>query len=87
MAAKCGLHNTYIELLERGEKNATLVSIEKVVSGLEISYETLFVKIVHGRNEALSIPAQCYELIDAIPPKEQQAVLDMILKVVEYKKI
>ncbi len=87
LAAKCGLHNTYIGQLERGEKNATLESIEKVVIGLEISYEELFEKLVPKNDPTPGIPAQCYDLVNSLPLKEQQAVLDMILKIVEYKKI
>jgi transcriptional regulator with XRE-family HTH domain len=36
------LHSTYIGQLERGEKNATLESIEKVVGALEVTFEELF---------------------------------------------
>lgn len=87
LASKSGLHNTYIGQLERGEKNATLESLEKVVSGLEITYETLFEKIAPNVNEAPGIPAQCYDIVNALPAPEQEAVLEMILKMVEYKKM
>ena len=30
LAEKCGLHPTYIGQVERGEKNATIESIEKI---------------------------------------------------------
>jgi len=87
LAEKCGLHHTYIGQLERGEKNATMESIEKVVLGLNISFETLFEKLASTDTATPNTAAQCYDLVDALPPKEQQAVLDMILKMVEYKKI
>jgi len=64
-----------------------LESIEKVVFGLEISYEILFEKMMPSMSETPSLPAQCYELVDALPSKEQQVVLDMVRKMVEYKKI
>ena len=87
LAEKCGLHHTYIGQLERGEKNATLESIEKVVQGLDISFEMLFEKLAPGDMAAPNIAAKCYELVDALPIKEQQAVLDMIIKMVEFKGI
>ena len=87
LAEKCGLHNTYIGQLERGEKNATLESIEKIVLGLGVSYEVLFEKIAPQKTETLGIAAQCYELVDALPTKEQQAILDMIRKMVAFKGI
>ena len=87
LAEKCGLHHTYIGQLERGEKNATLESIEKVVQGLDISYETLFEKLAPGNDATPNVAAQCYEIVAALSLKEQQVVLDMILKMVEYKKM
>ena len=86
LAEKCGLHYTYIGQLERGEKNATLESIEKVVRGLDISFEVLFEKLSHNIADEPSAAAKCYELVDALPLKGQQAVLDVILKMVEYKR-
>ena len=85
LAERCGLHHTYIGQLERGEKNATLESIEKVVCGLEISFEALFEHLSPNTSGGLSVATQCYELVDALPLKDQQAVLDMILKMVAYK--
>ena len=87
LAEKCGLHHTYIGQLERGEKNATLESIEKVVRGLDISFEALFEKLVSDVDAEPSAAAKCYELVAALPLKDQQAVLDMILKMMEYKRI
>jgi len=85
LAERCGLHHTYIGQLERGEKNATLESIEKVVRGLDISFDTLFEKLTPVVDTEPSVAAKCYELVDSLPLKDQQAVLDMILKMVEYK--
>ena len=87
LAEKCGLHHTYIGQLERGEKNATLESIEKVVHGLDISYEVLFEKLAHGNATTPNIAAKCYELVAGLSLKEQQVVLDMISKMVEYKRV
>ena len=87
LAEKCGLHHTYIGQLERGEKNATLESIEKVVQGLDISFETLFEKLAPNVGSEPSAAAKCYELIDSLSLKDQQAMLDMVLKMVEYKRI
>lgn len=45
LAELCGCHPTYIGQVERGEKNATLESIEKIASALNISLSTLFEKL------------------------------------------
>lgn len=41
LAAKAGVHRTYIGMIERGEKNITLVNIEKIAKALGISISEL----------------------------------------------
>ncbi len=41
-AFECGLHRTYIGCIERGEKNITIVNIEKIAKALKISIKSLF---------------------------------------------
>ena len=41
LAHKANLHRTYIGMIERGEKNITLVNIEKMSQALEIEIEDL----------------------------------------------
>ncbi len=45
LAEKCECHPTYIGQVERGEKNATLESINKIAVGLNISPNTPFENI------------------------------------------
>lgn len=45
LAELSGCHPTYIGQIERGEKNATLESIEKISSALKIPLSTLFEKL------------------------------------------
>jgi transcriptional regulator with XRE-family HTH domain len=42
LAHKANLHRTYIGMIERGEKNITLLNIEKIANGLQINIEDLF---------------------------------------------
>jgi transcriptional regulator with XRE-family HTH domain len=42
LAARAGLHRTYISDIERGARNPSLETIEKLASALEISTPTLF---------------------------------------------
>lgn len=37
LAEKCGLHTTYLAGVERGERNITMQTLEKIAQGLEIS--------------------------------------------------
>ena len=42
LAFRCGLHRTYIGMIERAEKNITLVNIEKIANGLDVKMIILF---------------------------------------------
>lgn len=41
LAYKAGLHRTYIGMIERGEKNITLINIEKIANAFDISLDKL----------------------------------------------
>lgn len=43
LADKAGLHRTYIGMIERAEKNITLINIEKIANALEVSIKDFFV--------------------------------------------
>lgn len=42
LAEKCGLHRTYIWIVERGEKNISLENIWKIANALEVKVKELF---------------------------------------------
>ena len=42
LAAICGLHRTYIGLIERGERNLSLAAVETVANGLEVPVSEIF---------------------------------------------
>ncbi len=59
LAELSGCHPTYIGQIERGEKNATPESIEKISSALNISLSKLFERI-----DAVAVPEiRCVKLI------------------------
>jgi len=80
-----GLHGAYIGQLERGEKNATLESVEKVARALDLPFEVLFENIIVGGTQN-EIPKRCYDLLTPLSVKEQKAMLDLIEKAMDYKK-
>jgi transcriptional regulator with XRE-family HTH domain len=41
-AEVCDVHRTYMGGIERGERNVSLVNIEKIANGLKISLSALF---------------------------------------------
>ena len=45
LAARCGLHRTYLGAIERGERNVSLINIERIANGLGVSLEELFIEV------------------------------------------
>jgi transcriptional regulator with XRE-family HTH domain len=41
LSFRADLHRTYIGMIERGEKNITIVNIEKIAKALEVSIDKL----------------------------------------------
>lgn len=42
LAFKADLHRTYIGMIERAERNITLINIEKIANALDIEIDKLF---------------------------------------------
>ena len=42
LAYRSGLHRTYIGMIERAEKNITLINIEKIANALEMNIYNFF---------------------------------------------
>ena len=51
LAFKCDLHRTYIGSLERAEKVATILTLEKITTALEVSLSELFKKYEKNQNK------------------------------------
>ena len=85
LAELSGCHPTYIGQIERGEKNATVESIEKIATALNISLETLFEKIGAADGAKSGIPLKCYELILSKTEEEQERIYCILLEIDNYK--
>lgn len=83
LAEMSGCHPTYIGQVERGEKNATIESIEKIVSAMNVSLSKLFEKLGKDTND--SIPLKCYELIASKSKADQEYLYKMLVELDEYK--
>ena len=82
--AKC--HATYIGQIERGEKNATIESIEKISVALHVPLSKLFEKIGTVENDTSVIPLECYEFLSAKSREEQEHIYRILLEMDKYKK-
>lgn len=84
LAEKAELHNTYIGQIERGEKNATLESIEKIAKALKLPLEKLFEGIIIGETGS-PMAMQCYNLVQSQPAKNQEKLYEIIKQIIEYR--
>ena len=83
LAELAGCHPTYIGQLERGEKNATLESVEKIASATDISLSELFDKL--GKSGSNNIAAKCYDLVASKNEAEQKQLYKMLQEMDKYK--
>lgn len=85
LAELSGCHPTYVGQLERGEKNATIESIERITAALSISLSKLFEKLGSQNIETQDIPLACYEFLSAKSPTEQEQLYRILLEIDKYK--
>lgn len=84
LAEFAGCHYTYIGQLERGEKNATIETIEKISVALDLPLSKLFEKL-GGIKEEKDIALDCYEFISAKSKAEQEHIYKILLEMDKYK--
>lgn len=87
LAELSGCHPTYIGQLERGEKNATLESIEKISCALKISLSKLFENLGATESAAPNIPLDCYNFISTKSNMEQKFLYQLLLDIDRYKNL
>ena len=86
LAELSGCHPTYIGQIERGEKNATIESIEKIATALNVSLSRLFEKLGVQEHGERDIPLECYEFLSAKTKEEQEHIYCILLEMDKYKK-
>ena len=87
LAEKCGMHRAHIGQLERGEKNASLVSIQSICRGLQITMDELLYGIMAddtatGRSR---VTDQVDQLLQGLDEADQLAIYHMLVEVLKLK--
>ncbi len=83
---RAGCHPTYIGQVECGEKNATMESVERIAFSLGISPSRLF-EGLGGEEKGISpLPLAAYEMLLAMPQREQEQFYRILLAIKEYKE-
>jgi transcriptional regulator with XRE-family HTH domain len=85
LADMANLHATYIGQLERGEKNATLESIEKVAKALEVSLEDLFRSIRPNPNSQEYTLSKIISRLQTQSIEDQKIILHLLELFLEWK--
>lgn len=85
LAEMAGCHPTYIGQIERGEKNPTIESLEKISNALEISLSQLFEKLGGNKSNGKDIALDCYEFISSKSKEEQEQIYKILMEMDKYK--
>ena len=83
LAERAGLHPTYIGQVERGEKNLTIESLEKITSALDVPMANVFEKI-EERGAADNYCLQAYELLSRKSNVERERLYNILLEIEKY---
>lgn len=84
LAELASCHPTYIGQIERGEKNVTLESIEKIAFALGVSLSQLFEKMDCQTNSNVNYPLMCYEILLNKEVRGQQYIYNLLKEAYNY---
>ena len=85
LAEKANMHNTYVGQVERGEKNLTIVSLERILNALDVSFPEFF-QCMELTNGKPSYAAQCYDLVHRQGTAEQARMYHILWEVEQLMK-
>ncbi|SHH75111.1 DNA-binding transcriptional regulator, XRE-family HTH domain [Sporobacter termitidis DSM 10068] len=87
LALMAGLSPTSIGKLERGQKNPSLLSLEKILNALEVSFEEFFKYIQPSTKEYedLIVPLIVNKVI-RLSKQDQKEVMNILDSIVNIKK-
>lgn len=77
LAERADLHFTYIGQIERGEKNITIGSLEKICHSLNVSFEELFEGIGPSQKNT-NTQQKIIDLINEQPASAQEVYLNVM---------
>lgn len=80
-----GVHPTYIGQVERGEKNLTVESLEKICSALDYPMNELFYHIQPAA-PTYEYAQKSYDLIMEQPAAAQKELYHILETIINYKK-
>lgn len=85
LAELAGCHHTYIGQVERGEKNATIESVDRIAAALGISLSKLFEFLGSEKPKEDDYAYLAYEFISSKDSSRQKMLYDIILTIDKYR--
>lgn len=80
LAGRAGLHRTYVSDVERGTRNVSLASIDKLATALEVSVAKLFEEVGKGEDRGADVPGPgSGDLVDILYVEDRQDDIDLTL--------
>ena len=79
LAEKAEVHPTYIGQVERGEKNLTVNTLEKILNALDLSFSEFFQHI--DAQKGNDVAGLCYEIIHRQKPKKQEEIFRLLTNI------
>src|ERR1041384_7944045 len=81
LAGRAGLHRTYVSDVERGARNVSLESIEKLAKALEVSVSTLFYRMSSPGTHGPEMTLLCAdELVDILFVEDNEDDVQLTLR-------
>lgn len=81
-----GVIRLILASLNEAKKNATLESIDKIATALNVSLSKLFDKLGGQEDGSRDIPLECYEFLSAKTKEEQEHLYRILLEMDKYKR-
>ncbi len=78
LAEQAGLHPTYIGQIERGEKNLTVATLEKLLDAMDVSFSDFF-SFLPQQRDTTTYADRCYALLLRCSPDEQEHIYRLLL--------
>ena len=86
LAELAGCHPTYVGQVERGEKNTTIETIEKIANALDVPLSQLFEMVGGKQSETLNQYILLFhEFIESKTEEEQKILFEIITEIEKYK--
>lgn len=88
LAGRAGLHRTYVSDVERGARNVSLESIDKLATALEVSIATLLFTVSEAESEQLKpIDLLTDELVDILLVEDDAQDVELTLHALQKARI